>query len=78
MNLTAKAWEIRSLILEMFGMGKAHHFGGLLSCAELVTCLYFYKMEYYKELLNFSERDRFIMSEGDSVPTQYVALHCWE
>jgi len=74
MNLQKRAWKIRHTLLDMFGSGKAHHFGGSLSCAEAVACLYFYKMKYSKELMKSPDRDRFIMSKGHSVPTQYVAL----
>jgi transketolase len=45
-----------------------------LSCVELLTCLYFYKMRYSAELRNDPDRDRFILSKGHSVPAQYVIL----
>ena len=73
-ELELKAWEIRLELIRMFSFGKAHHFGGSLSCVELLTCLYFHKMRYSAELSNDPERDRFILSKGHSVPTQYVAL----
>lgn len=65
---------MRIELLKMFSYGKAHHFGGSLSCIEIVTALYFYKMNFSAGLLNSPERDRFIMSKGHSVPAQYVAL----
>jgi transketolase len=68
------AWQIRLELVEMFSHGKAHHYGGSLSCVELVTALYFYRMNYSAELMNDPSRDRFIMSKGHSVPTQYVVL----
>jgi transketolase len=58
----------------MFSFGKAHHFGGSLSCVELLICLYFYKMRYSALLKDDPERDRFILSKGHSVPAQYVIL----
>lgn len=66
--------EIRLDLLRMFSYGKAHHFGGSMSCVEMVASLYFYKMNYSNELLNDVNRDRFIMSKGHTVPVQYVAL----
>lgn len=72
--LERKAWELRLEIVRMFGSGKFHHFGGSLSCAELVTALYFHKMNYSAALKDAPERDRFIMSKGHTVPAQYVAL----
>ena len=73
-ELEKKAWMIRLELIRMFSVGKAHHFGGSLSCADIVCALYFHKMNYSKENMNNPERDRFIMSKGHSVPTQYVAL----
>jgi transketolase len=56
------------------GPGKAHHFGGSLSAADIMTALYFYKMRYNPKDPRWPERDRFIMSKGHSVPAQYAAL----
>ena len=73
-ELELKAWEARLELIRMFSYGKAHHFGGSLSCVELVVCLYFHKMRYSAALKDDPGRDRFILSKGHSVPTQYVAL----
>ena len=73
-ELELKAWEIRLELIRMFSFGKAHHFGGSLSCIELLTCLYFHKMRYSAQLKDDPERDRFILSKGHSVPAQYVIL----
>jgi transketolase len=73
-DLEAKAKQIRFELLQMFGSGKHHHFGGSLSCVEILTALYFYKMNYSFEQKDSLTRDRFIMSKGHSVPTQYVIL----
>lgn len=73
-ELERTAWTIRKKLIEMFSYGKAHHFGGSLSCVEIITALYFYKMRYTKEMIENPNRDRFVMSKGHSVPTQYVIL----
>lgn len=73
-DLTATARELRYHIVRMMGADKAHHFGGSLSIVELVTALYFYKMRYDPSDPNWDGRDRFVMSKGHTVPTQYVAL----
>jgi transketolase len=73
-ELERKAGEMRLELLRMFGVGKAHHFGGCFSCAEMVTALYFHKMRYSAALKDAPDRDRFIMSKGHTVPAQYVAL----
>jgi transketolase len=58
----------------MMGAGKAHHFGGSLSAADIITALYFYKMRYNPADPKWPDRDRFVMSKGHSVPAQYAAL----
>jgi transketolase len=73
-TLEETAARIRLHLIQMFSYGKAHHFGGSLSCTDILTALYFYKMNYSKENMQDPGRDRFIMSKGHSVPTQYVIL----
>lgn len=73
-DLRKAAAEIRLNLVRMFSYGKAHHFGGSLSCADILAALYFNKMNYSKENSNKPDRDRFIMSKGHSVPTQYIIL----
>ena len=73
-ELEKKVLQIRLKLIEMFSYGKAHHFGGSLSCVEIMTSLYFHKMNYSAKMMNNPVRDRFIMSKGHSVPTQYVIL----
>ncbi len=73
-ELEKKACQIRLELLRMFSHEKVHHFGGSFSCVELTTALYFYKMNYSAENKDDPARDRFIMSKGHSVPTQYVIL----
>jgi transketolase len=72
--LQIRAAEMRVHIVRMFGPNKAHHFGGSLSAADMVTALYFYKMRYDPHNPSWPERDRFIMSKGHCVPAQYAAL----
>ena len=73
-RLRRQAAELRWRIVAMMGPNKAHHFGGSLSAADIVTALYFYKMRYDPGNPNWPERDRFLMSKGHSVPAQYAAL----
>jgi transketolase len=68
------AARVRLELVRMFASGKAHHFGGSLSCVDMATALYFHKMNYSAGLSADPERDRFIMGKGHSVPTQYVIL----
>ena len=45
-RLERLAVEMRWNIVRMMGPGKAHHFGGSLSAADIMTALYFYKMRF--------------------------------
>lgn len=72
--LRRQAAELRWRIVGMMGPNKAHHFGGSLSAADIVTALYFYKMRYDPANPTWPDRDRFVMSKGHSVPAQYAAL----
>ena len=73
-NLELTAAELRLRIVQMMGAEKAHHFGGSLSCADLLTALYFKIMHYDGGNPRMPSRDRFVMSKGHSVPAQYAAL----
>jgi transketolase len=68
------AYEVRLDIVEMMGPNKAHHFGGSLSAADLVTAIYFGKLRYNPQDPAWPERDRFVLSKGHCVPAQYAAL----
>jgi len=73
-RLKELAIELRMNCVTMMGPNKAHHFGGSMSAADLVTAIYFYKMRYDPKRPDWPERDRFIMSKGHCVPAQYAAL----
>lgn len=73
-ELRCIAAELRMRVARMMGANKAHHFGGSMSAADIVTALYFRQMRYDPSNPNWPDRDRFIMSKGHSVPAQYAAL----
>ena len=73
-ELRYKAAQLRRNIVAMMGANKAHHFGGSLSAADIVTTLYFYAMDYDAANPAWEARDRFILSKGHCVPAQYAAL----
>ncbi len=74
-RLEQTAKLIRLDIVKLIGSkGIAGHIGGSLSCADIVTALYFYKMKYDAPGFVWDERDRFIMSKGHGAPAQYAAL----
>jgi transketolase len=68
------ALQLRFDLLEMMGVGKAGHLGGSSSIAEILACLYFHAMRYNPANPKDPERDRFLLSKGHCVLTQYAAL----
>ena len=73
-ELKQKAKAIRKGILECIGVNKKGHVGGSMSSADLVTALYFYKMNHSCDKPEDLDRDRLILSKGHSVLAQYAAL----
>jgi transketolase len=68
------AWDLRTDIVKMIGVGKAGHLGGSCSLAEIVAALYFSKMRFDPKAIGDPDRDRFLVSKGHSVLVQYAAL----
>lgn len=73
-ELKEKARAVRKGILECIGINKKGHVGGSMSLADLVTALYFYKMNHSSDNPDDPDRDRLILSKGHSVLAQYAAL----
>jgi transketolase len=65
---------LRYEIVMMIGAGKPGHLGGSCSIAELVAVLYFYKLRIDPKNPKWPDRDRFLLSKGHAVLTQYAAL----
>jgi transketolase len=74
-RLKQKAIEIRKDIIEMAFKGQAaNHPAPALSCADIVTALYFKFMKVRPEDPAWEDRDRFILSKGHACPVLYAAL----
>lgn len=73
-NLIKVSKEIRKDIIEMLYESKSGHPGGSLSCADIITYLYFNKMNVNIENPKDENRDRFVMSKGHAAPALYAAL----
>jgi transketolase len=50
------------------------HPGGSLSSTDIVTALFFYKMDYDPNNMDTLDRDRFILSKGHAAPLLYSCL----
>lgn len=66
--------ELRRDIVRMIGLAGSGHPGGSLSCVEILTCLYFYKMNHRPEDPKWPLRDRFVLSKGHAAPALYAVL----
>jgi Transketolase, N-terminal subunit len=73
-ELIDKSRYIRRNIIEMLAAAKSGHPGGSLSAADLLTYLYFYKMNIDPKSPGMPDRDRFILSKGHCAPVLYAAL----
>ena len=66
--------EIRIGIIEEVYAGKSGHPGGSLSCADILTVLYFNQMNINPEEPKSPARDRFVLSKGHASPALYSTL----
>ena len=73
-KLENKAKQIRRDIIEMVYKAKSGHPGGSLSCADILTVLYFKEMNINPQEPKMENRDRFILSKGHCSPALYATL----
>lgn len=68
------AKEIRISIIEEVYAGKSGHPGGSLSCADILSVLYFNQMNIDPTNPKLDKRDRFVLSKGHCSPALYATL----
>ncbi|MEW6009475.1 MAG: transketolase [Candidatus Omnitrophota bacterium] len=73
-ELEDKAKILRKSVIEMLSLAASGHPGGSLSCADIITALYFHALRFDPKNPNWRERDRFHMSKGHACPVLYAAL----
>jgi len=73
-ELEIKAKEIRKNIIEAVYSAQSGHPGGALSCADILTVLYFNQMNIDSDKPNDINRDRLILSKGHCSPALYSVL----
>lgn len=66
--------NIRKHIIEAVYHAQSGHPGGSLSCADILTVLYFSEMRVDPENPAWEDRDRFVLSKGHCSPALYGAL----
>ncbi|OVE82053.1 transketolase [bacterium K02(2017)] len=73
-ELTDIAHQLRINILTMVHGAKCGHFGGPLSCIDMLTGLYFHKLKYDPKNPRWEDRDRFVLSSGHMCAALYAVL----
>lgn len=73
-KLERKAKTIRRHVIEMLCRSKSGHPGGSLSAVEILTVLYFYKMNIDPQKPDWPDRDRLVLSKGHAAPALYAVL----
>lgn len=66
--------DIRINIVKTVYNAQSGHPGGSLSCADILTVLFFNQMNINPEKPNAPERDRFVLSKGHCTPALYSTL----
>lgn len=66
--------QFRNEIVDLLHDIQTGHPGGSLSCAEIVTTLYYEKMKIDPKNPNMEGRDHFILSKGHAAPILYIVL----
>jgi transketolase N-terminal domain/subunit len=73
-NLKQHALNIRRNIVQQVYDAQSGHPGGSLGCADILTYLYFEKMNINKDNVKSTNRDRFVLSKGHCSPALYATL----
>lgn len=73
-QLEINACKVRMGIIEGVYNAKSGHPGGSLSIADLLTFLYYTKLNVYPDNPEEQQRDRFILSKGHTAPALYAVL----
>lgn len=73
-TLNEIAKKMRIDIIESISCAGSGHPGGSLSACDMLTSLYFSKMNIDPTNPNWEDRDRFILSKGHVAPALYAAL----
>lgn len=73
-DLQQIAKELRLDVVRMVHHAKDGHPGPALSCADIITALYFSAMRVDPKNSQWEDRDRLILSKGHACPILYAAL----
>ena len=68
------ARSIRANIINMTSLAGSGHPGPSFSIVEILTTLYFWKMNIRRNEPDWEDRDRFVLSKGHAAPALYATL----
>lgn len=68
------ARQVRVSIVRMIHKAQSGHTGSSLSCADILTCLYYGEMRHFPIRPDWSGRDRLVLSKGHAAPGLYAVL----
>lgn len=74
LSLEKTACKVRLGIIHGVHAAKSGHPGGSLSCADILTYLYFKEMNIDPQNPKKPDRDRFVLSKGHAAPALYATL----
>ena len=74
LKLELEAARCRRNVIRMVEASHHGHLGGAMSCLDIVTALYFYKMNVDPHDPKKADRDRFLLSAGHKCMVQYAVL----
>lgn len=74
MNLKAKSFALRKMIITMIKKAKTGHIGGDFSVCDILNVLYNAEMNVGPENIQDENHDRLILSKGHSVEALYAVL----
>ncbi|NTV89424.1 MAG: transketolase [Clostridiales bacterium] len=73
-GLKKQATMVRKHIIEEVFSAASGHPGGSLSCADILTVLYFNEMKVDAKNPKWADRDRLVLSKGHCAPALYAVL----
>ncbi len=72
--LRDRARTIRQKTIQLASQAKSSHYGGSLSCVEILVTLYFHVLKIDPRRPDWPERDRFILSKGHAAASYCPVL----
>ncbi len=73
-ELVKTSGKVRLGIIEATYQAGSGHPGGSLSCADVLTYLYFNELNVRPDEPSYEDRDRFVLSKGHAAPALYSVL----